>query len=662
MKLKKSLFLVALIFFIAYFVHFNFANTITYSKNVYADNYEVTEGDLAMLSALAYEDASKIDNSFSNIVGLSNDRIKTLSYSLNVKEEKGPSYYFLNNISKEDYDGWEINNSFNDNNINLGVITFKKQNNYVIAIKGTEYPELMEWLLNDNYIQQIKEQSKKIYEYSKTEYGRIIESDSNAKIYVTGHFIGGFLAQISGASIFEIDKSNKLDKVIYFNSMGIDFFGNFNINDTINIKNISEKLIDLATTSKYSKCPLVTWSDSECSSKRLILYKTENNPIALLGIHYGEVKELNSSIEAINNNSSNIVAELKGFEFSITSKETTEDKIATFINSTLENFNNTYDNKFNMKDGSFSEQLFTYVSNLSASLKNKAPVKTDNNDYPEGIDYKIDISSMSDLINNNLLKTKELSLNENMFEGVRISNETDSLTCIKKKEPTITYDVVGAKKTIDEDGIVIFHTNKDAQLNIITANGCSYDNLLLIKYFGHTKLSTINIKNPNSNRQESEPKEYRIITRYGFEVKNLKLNLDGGNWNYTVRNKEGNIGSKVKNEDNIIKIHFDNLPPIGGVGTLEVSIPKGETKKVEISSNEPVSSASFTSGDAWVELSRTNFVYDEEKGNYNATLHIKNNYPSIWLLNSKTKINGKITDYAGNTSSTIPITVNLQNR
>lgn len=117
---------------------------------------------------------------------------------------------------------------------------FRMNNNFVIAFRGTDFPDLMDWLSDATYATN----SIKGYEDAAQEYAKyIVETYSEEyfsnpdqyiedyggepNFYITGHSLAGYLAPIGAIGVINSNVQGKefLREVVYFNGMGVGLFG-----------------------------------------------------------------------------------------------------------------------------------------------------------------------------------------------------------------------------------------------------------------------------------------------------------------------------------------------------------------------------------------------------------------------------------------------------
>lgn len=161
--------------------------------------------------------------------------------------------------------------------------TFRLDNNIVIAYRGTDFPDLIEWLQDFSYAtgdmfgsyeDDAQRYAKKTiahfteeYHNNKDKWDRDYGGEPN--FYITGHSLGGYLAQVGALGVIN-DKPygyQYLRDVVYFNGMGITFSGG---EDDKGIQ------------------ALKTWSQEKDNNGRphkLVCYHNNGDLISALGTH-----------------------------------------------------------------------------------------------------------------------------------------------------------------------------------------------------------------------------------------------------------------------------------------------------------------------------------------------------------------------------------------
>jgi hypothetical protein len=145
--------------------------------------------------------------------------------------------------------------------------TFKNGKNIVISYCGTNDP-IGEWVWNIVGVG--------VYNYHAEEgYARayalaIAKKYKDCNIYITGHSLGGYLAQIGTAQILKTKPDTKLMKVAYFNGIGLKF----------NKFRFWDKNEELDLLSNY-------YNDKEDKSSNLISYFINGDIVSGIGMHSG---------------------------------------------------------------------------------------------------------------------------------------------------------------------------------------------------------------------------------------------------------------------------------------------------------------------------------------------------------------------------------------
>ena len=119
--------------------------------------------------------------------------------------------------------------------------------------------------------------------YAKNYAAKIAERYPNSNIYITGHSLGGYLAQIGASEIILNYNKNNLKKVVYFNGIGLKY----------------NKLIFWAKEEAMNS--LVEYYNGSKSNPNLISYNIYGDVFSALGTHSGAVKGFEATEKAINN-------------------------------------------------------------------------------------------------------------------------------------------------------------------------------------------------------------------------------------------------------------------------------------------------------------------------------------------------------------------------
>ena len=499
-------------------------NAKTYDLSKKTTNNEVSTRELAMLASLVYENVPndyayttssgngcldkngnlknkecfytfngnktyqlkghKGENVYQYIEGMSNRKLNCIvSGATKAFSEPGEKYYFLNFAHTKEMEerGWtifdydtkdtieitkkEIQDYF-PNAVNFeGVfdaVTFRRGNNFVIAFRGTDYPDLLEWIEDVAYIVDGQHaEAAMAYYYAQKVYTEILEAtnnDPNTKIYVTGHSLGAYLAQIGGAAIIDkeagitykkLDVFNNpkkydnyasmaqdyskgqshLEQVAYFNGMGV---GGLLMSSKLT-RQVQNSLIYLSTHDKNGNLVnsnnKVNYSDNVSSSGRLVLYSMDSDPVSSIGLHYGEIYKLEVGADAITNH-----------------RETHKSGLGTVIQALAKNYDeikeyidllNIFDKK--EKDSYYTdsanalESLIYGVDNIKSGTFDAIPDLVSNQIASEnpGVNIKnYSLGSILENLTNDVESFDQRYSITNIFDHFNANHETDSFVCI----------------------------------------------------------------------------------------------------------------------------------------------------------------------------------------------------------------------------------------
>lgn len=257
--------------------------------------WDVCDRDLAMCAALCYEDGTEARD---------NGRFYLLDEIIGDRKggEPGESYYFYGFAHVGEMGKWKVVDYTEDNRVikidNFSATTYKNGDNVIIAYRGTN--ETLEWLDNvvcyglGNYHTE-EEQAR---EYAR----KIVQLYPNCNIYITGHSLGGYLAQIGTAELVQQDMDSNLKRVAYFNGIGIAF-------------NVALEIITLGKAEDKVALYLYSHDGQSASNHKLISYAIRGDWVHNLGSHQGDKIEYYASEKCINHHRSLMSAEYEGLTF-----------------------------------------------------------------------------------------------------------------------------------------------------------------------------------------------------------------------------------------------------------------------------------------------------------------------------------------------------------
>lgn len=246
---------------------------------------EVTDRELAITAAYTYmpwfKEGKKVTEGFD--IGKFSG-ISTVANKINTK------FNLHNYATAEELDDWIVDDfnglkSLKQNGLN--VLRIKRGNDIIIGIEGSFSPvdafEDIKYGLT-NYTNQ----EKYLKEYIKQTLDEYSNKEGIYNFYVTGHSLGGYLAQIGGAELERLITENakysnlKLAKIVDFNGMGINFFTLFG-----DKYNYGSHQTEIEILKKLG------------NEGRLIEYYVYGDVVSALGVHYGEMRQVTPSIDSI---------------------------------------------------------------------------------------------------------------------------------------------------------------------------------------------------------------------------------------------------------------------------------------------------------------------------------------------------------------------------
>lgn len=213
------------------------------------DEWDVTDHDLAIFARLAYYNGSDVTGGMYDPQNMRLDEDEP-EIDLRDKEQGIFERWILENYHTEKTMGAEFCAS-----------TFKNGKNVVVAFRGTD--DSIEWVWNfvgigliDYHIEEAK-----AVEYIK----EVVKKYPDCNIYITGHSLGGYLAQVSAAHMIKY-LNRKPAAVVYFNGVGLDY---------------NQKALD---SKEWAREVLKEYSNTN----RLVSYQVRGDVVSLIGIHSGQ--------------------------------------------------------------------------------------------------------------------------------------------------------------------------------------------------------------------------------------------------------------------------------------------------------------------------------------------------------------------------------------
>lgn len=221
----------------------------TQSKDPNALKWDVSDRDLAMCSNIAYvdlPDKTKVED-------LSSDKTKEINA------------WFVELADIKELKGWTILECAKNKITGFEAIALKKDKNIIVAFRGSEESNLIEILQHwgvGNFIgiaQGINPQVPSAKSFANS----IAKQYKGCSIYLTGHSAGGYLSQMSTASLVKRFRKNMIIESVSFNAPGPGF--------ALAIINDNDELAAL-----------------QFVKKKMHHYRIKGEKISLVGYHVGK--------------------------------------------------------------------------------------------------------------------------------------------------------------------------------------------------------------------------------------------------------------------------------------------------------------------------------------------------------------------------------------
>ena len=232
---------------------------------------EVDSRTLAILSALSYEDgteAMRRSGFYGEIRGS--------------RSEPGETYYFLNGASVEPGGSdayvrdWVVA-GYVDAGVPLfagtrfSATVYAHGDDIVLAYRGTS--EDPEWINDvEGFLSNFTLEEPKARDMVRMVARKYAASGKS--VYITGHSLGGYLAQVGAAELIRSGCADKLRSCEYFNGMGLDYGW------------MSPRLPDQYQYTSEREL-LSGWG---ARTGGLVLRRIFGGPVSLLGIHSGKIR------------------------------------------------------------------------------------------------------------------------------------------------------------------------------------------------------------------------------------------------------------------------------------------------------------------------------------------------------------------------------------
>lgn len=238
---------------------------------------ESLDREMAIASALSY-----IKQFEGKTVGFNTERFLMLNNIVNTVNAKFNIHDFAD---MKELDDWTVVDYRNHEIAEKGLAAFllQRDNDLMLVIRGTD----MEWYADIVHYGMKNHHNQEEFAIN---YGFSIAEEYSKKggeynLYICGHSLGGYMAQIVGAQIEQNkDKYNNINlkRIVTFNGMGMNFF-TF-LGEKLNY---GDQKDNIETLKKLG------------DEGRLVEYYQYGDLVSALGVHYGEMRMLYPSIDSV---------------------------------------------------------------------------------------------------------------------------------------------------------------------------------------------------------------------------------------------------------------------------------------------------------------------------------------------------------------------------
>lgn len=240
--------------------------------------WDVGDRDLAVFADLTYIDGSSLIGKMYSVEQIEKERAEGIGKV--ISECKGKVVWVDEPILKS----WDIVDNANwlSTVDFFSATAFKCQDNIVISYRGTD--EISELLLDDvAFYGLCNHHTEEVH--ARNYARRIVRKYPDCNIYITGHSLGGYLAQIGTAELLE--NTDIIPKrVAYFNGMGMNFIDYPGVTHLINTDKME---VDYGLDSFFHLTDMTNLTNYALTGG-LISYEIEGDIVSALGTHCGKEK------------------------------------------------------------------------------------------------------------------------------------------------------------------------------------------------------------------------------------------------------------------------------------------------------------------------------------------------------------------------------------
>lgn len=568
--------------------------TITNINNVYAYE-EVTDRDLALASALTYVPSFCTDY-----------RIKKGKCTL-PNSESSPSrkvinffnsYVNVHNYGKSDeLKDWIVVDYTSESTSKLNAkLTMKfnaftlkndKNKSVMIVYRGTDFVDALEWVQHLTYgLHNVHEQETHAEKYILEQAAKY----KDYKIYITGHSLGGYLADVASATLLNAIENGKngtsnwkgFNLYTKLNGSKVYNINNFNMNDYKNINFVRSTsfngmgfLFDVSTKNIDNNVQKEKINIIKKYKDKVIDYAINGDVVSSLGLRVGSIKILDAPLDSVSFHRSNYEL-LFGKFYKL--RDIGLDKID---NNPLISY--------------IKEEAKDYTSARAKAMT--------------GLLGAFELSSINPLdryLRNDIFKTYKYYDMNDIVPYVHLTHETDGFVCLlnNKALDNTKLRVYNYKNILlnhldyvkkEDNGVLAFDNNKGKTLMAITSNACArnYEWYSCSDSSGKncTLIQTNGLKSDNKDNKlkitpSNDIKYYKVKSLINDNYREATIVTNGTNLKY--QESETEINQKSKQLEKVFGVVIDKKAPQCRINVSKFSKKKDCDQKLIITCTDDV--------------------------------------------------------------------------
>ena len=645
----KKIMVIVLLSAILLIENFSSNSIITKQKELYLSNTnEVSHKEMAMASALSYlpipiacknwDGSIKANCKFSD----RNDLVDGLNAYINLHNYATPM----------DMDAWTIVDYTEKSTSEIvdttlvkafNAYTLKKGNNIIVVFRGTDFVDVAEWIQHISYAAtNIHDQEAYAEEYILKQAKKY----KNCNIYITGHSLGGYLAQIAASTLskaisngktgttdwngwnlrnkydindyltngsFSEYKNIKLEQAVSLNGMGLLF------DSVIQEGSVLEGYQGTKANYQNSKIEQLKKLKNEKNKNgesKIISYNVKGDIVSSLGIHYGEVREIMPSIDSVAYHKKNYVL-LSGANSLIVDS-------ASYLTKYL--------------------NIFEYLEKLNSKIKLNRFIKNEL------------LSAYNEYATGSLVAHVTLAHEADTFVCLLDGSEIPELKIVKETNGFISsqYEYI----TQGEINEIISNKPVKVTLRAMTSGACARKYIWYecndekctkpVQKFTSSKINTYTVNVTDS------VKYYKVVAEYNDSYLKQEIQGKDGYFSYkSDNNRTEHLKGVV--ESKIIKVVSDTKPPKCSFNISNYTNTTGCKKTVVLNctdnfglQNSKIKESNFSGA---LKNNLYIIINDEDRNSLKKQIAIPITLKSKMITIGSQNLKVSVKDYVGNTAS-----------